>query len=138
MWPFSFGSGTNYCQEMREILKNYMLQYIKDNPSSGDAVIPIFSDAEVMIRRSSEKQLCKMMKKNHVNAECGVLNILQNFAMVNLSPQPALDYLLDDNPVLELYNAINELKLQKGYISQRQYEENKMLGVKLSLQSPFR
>ena len=135
MWPFS--NKTNYSQEMRNILKDYMLQYIKENPLAADDVVPIFSDAEVMIRNFSEKEISKMMKENNVNAECGALNILQNFAMTKIQSKSAKDFLFASDYAYILYNDVNDLKLKKGYISQEQYDENELLATKLSIQSPF-
>ena len=129
---------TNYVGEMRECVKDFMLRYIKEFPSSGDVVIPIFSEAEQMIRGLSEKEVSKMMKDNHVNVECGALNIIQNFAMTNLKPKSAVDFLKgSDDDALKLYNYVNQYKYDKGYITKQQFEENKSLGTKLSLQSPL-
>ncbi|MGN1443975.1 MAG: hypothetical protein ACI4XE_09020, partial [Acutalibacteraceae bacterium] len=75
---------TNYVGEMRDYVRDFMLKYIKEFPSSADDVIPIFSDVECLISNLSEKEICKMMKTNSVNIECGTLNIIQNFAMTKL------------------------------------------------------
>lgn len=136
-WLFN-KTKTNYVGEMRECVKFFMLKYIDDFPKSSDVVIPIFSDAEQMIRGLSEKDIAKMMKVNRVNVECGALNIIQNFAMTNLEPKSGVEFLKsNDNYALDLYNYVNQMKLDKGYITGRQYEENKLLATKLSLQSPL-
>ena len=128
---------TNYVGEMLEYIKNFMLIYIKEYPSASDVVIPIFSNAEQMVRGLSEKQISKMMKSNNVNIECGVLNIIQNFAMTELKPKSGVDFLRGDDYAYDLYNYVNEYKYDNGYISKSQFEENKMLATKLSLQSPL-
>ncbi|MBQ5321583.1 MAG: hypothetical protein J6K88_05980 [Oscillospiraceae bacterium] len=128
---------TNYVGEMREYIKKFMLKYIKEYPSASDVVIPIFSNAEQMVRGLSEKQISKMMKTNNVNIECGALNIIQNFAMTELEPKSGVDFLRGDNYAYDLYNYVNEYKYANGYISKLQFEENKMLATKLSLQSPL-
>ncbi|MBE6812797.1 MAG: hypothetical protein E7523_07930 [Ruminococcaceae bacterium] len=128
---------TNYGEEMREYLKTFMLQYIKDFPSAADDVIPVFSDAELMIRGSSERKILRTMLANGINVECGILNIVQNVAMTRLKPKNAVDFISDGNNVFNLYNYVNELKYKKGYISKRQFEENEKLGIRLSLQSPL-
>lgn len=128
---------TNYVGEMREYVKSFMLQYIKEYPCSSDVVIPIFSNANEMIKGLSEKDLQKSMKTNGVNIECGALNIIQNFAMTELKPKSGVDFLKNEDYALDLYNYVNELKYQKGYISKVQFEENKMLATKMSLQSPL-
>jgi hypothetical protein len=128
---------TNYVGEMRDYLKQFMLQYIKNNPHAADIVIPVFSNVETMIRGLSEKELGKMLKANNVNIECGVLNIVQNFAMTELKAKSGVEFLNSDDYARDLYKFVNDLKYKKGYISKQQHEENEMLGVKLSLQNPF-
>ena len=129
---------TNYVDEMREYVKNFMLRYIKEFPSSSDDVIPIFSDAEQMIGNLSEKQISKMMKVNQVNIECGALNIIQNFAMTRLEPKRVEDFIRGDNSsAYSLYNYVNKFKYDNGYISKQQFDENAMLATKLSLKSPL-
>lgn len=128
---------TNYVGEMRDYVRDFMLKYIKEFPSSADDVIPIFSDVECFIRNLSEKEIYKMMKTNSVNIECGALNIIQNFAMTKLEPKSAVDFLISNDTILDLYNYVNEAKYNKGYISKQQFDENANLATKLSLQSPL-
>lgn len=128
---------TNYLGEMRDCLKNLMLRYIKEYPRASNDVIPIFSDAEEMIRGWPERKIGKMLKQNNVNVECAVLNIVQNVAMSNLKPKSGAEFINGGDHVLDLYNYLNKLKLEKGYISKQQYVENEELGVKMSLQAPF-
>ena len=128
---------TNYLGEMRSFLKDFMMRYIKEYPRSSDTVIPIFSDAEMMIRGWFEREISKMLKKNSVNIECAVLNIVQNVAMHSLKPKAGVDFIKDEDFVFDLYNYVNKVKFVKGYISKQQYEENEELGVKMSLQSPL-
>lgn len=128
---------TNYLGEMRVFIKDFMMMYVKEYPRSSDTVIPIFSDAEMMILGWSEREISKMLKKNHVNIESAVLNIVQNVAMHNLKPKSGVDFIKDEDFVLDLYKYINKRKLMKGYISKQQYEENEELGVKMSLQAPL-
>lgn len=138
MWWFK-KEKTNYTGEMREVLKTYMLDYIKKNPLAADDVVPIFSNAEAMIRQLSEKEVVQMMHANHVNVECGTLNILQNHAMTQIRQQNPADYIkgISTDYAHELYKHINEMKFKKGYISKQQYEENDLLGTQLALKSPF-
>ena len=129
---------TNYLIEMREYVKNFMLTYINEFPEASDDVIPVFSNVNEMLKKTSEKDICKMMKTNNVNIECGALNIIQNFAMVEMKPKSATSFIIgDDNSAFELYNYVNNLKYEKGYISKQQYDDNALLATKLSLDSPF-
>ena len=80
LFDFFKVSKTNYSVEMREYVKNFMLAYIKEFPKASNAVIPIFSNVNEMLKSASEKEIKNMMTANHVNVECGALNIIQNFA----------------------------------------------------------
>lgn len=133
---------TNYGHEMREYLKEMMLQYISENYSIADDIVQIFSDAEIMIRNTPEKEICKMMKVNNVNMEHGALNILQNVAMRAIRPSSSYDFLRnaikgDADPAYTLYININDIKLKKGYISEKQHKENEILATSISMNSPF-
>lgn len=128
---------TNYLDEMQDFLKGFMLKYVKEHPCSSDTVIPIFSDAEMMMRGWSEREIGKMLKKNCTNVECAVLNVVQNMAMHNLKPKSGADFIKGDDHVLDLYNYVNRLKLERRYISKQQFEENEELGLRMSLQPPL-
>ena len=131
-------SKTNYVGEMIEYLKHFMLGYIKEHPEASDDVIPIFSNANEMLKGTSENEIRKSMKHNNVNIECGVLNIVQNFAMTELNPKSAAEFLKKtDDHALNLYKYVNDLKYKKGYISKQQYDENSLLATKLSLNAPL-
>lgn len=134
-----FKPKTDYAREMRECLKEYMLSYIKDNPFAADDVVPIFSDAELIIRRLPEKKIAKTMRVNNVSIECCALNILQNVAMQAIKQQSATDFLkgYDKDYAHELYRHVNDLKLEKGYISKQQHEENNMVATKTAIKSPL-
>ena len=70
MGLFNFGRNkekTTYIEEMRKILRDFMLQYIESHPRASDTVVPIFSKAEQVLRNSSETQIGKMLKENGVN-----------------------------------------------------------------------
>lgn len=139
---FSFLKKRNYRTEMYEFLKAFMLEYIRENPCAADTVIPIFSNAELIIRQSSENDLKKAMKENDVSIEHGVLNIVQNCAMVEIKPQDYYSLVSsivhrEKDPVLALYDNVNNLKYKKGYINKQQFDENELLGIQRSTQSPL-
>ena len=132
-----FSKKTNYSVEMREYLKDFMLQYIKDFPRSSDDVIPIFSNVNELIKHSSERELKKAMTIKKVNVECAALNYIQNFAMTEMKPKRATAFLNDENHVLDLFDYVNDLKYKKGYISKQQFDDNHMAAFKLSVESPL-
>lgn len=137
-----FKPKTDYSREMRECLKEYMLSYIKDNPFAADTVVPIFSDAELIIRGLPEKEIAKTIRVNDINVECCALNILQNVAMTEIKQVSTRDFLLRTRPeeqdhAYELFNHINKLKLDKGYIDKQQYDDNHLVATKLAMKSPL-
>lgn len=137
-----FNRKTDYRGEMRECLMEYMLSYINDNPTAGDTVVPIFSDSELIIRRLPKKEIAKAIRVNGINAECCALNILQNVAMTEIKQVSFRDFLRCTMPeeqdhAYELFNHINKLKLDKGYIDQQQYEDNRLTATKLAIKSPL-
>ena len=137
-----FGGKTNYKETMRSCLKNIMLDLVKSDPEFGNAVVPIISDAELMIRQQSENELAKGIRENHVNVECAALNILQNCAMYSIKPKSTYDYLSsaihgEEDYANRLFDYVNKLKFEKGYISKEQYDENALLATKLSISSPL-
>ena len=137
-----FKPKTDYSREMRECLKEYMLSYIKDNPFAADTVVPIFSDAELIIRGLPEKEIAKTIRANDINVECCALNILQNVAMTEIKQVSSKDFLLRTRPeeqdhAYELFNHINKLKLDKGYIDKQQYDDNQLVATKLAMKSPL-
>lgn len=92
--------------------------YIKVNPIAADDVVPVFSDAELILRKFCEKEIAKTIRVNNVNAECYALNILQNVAMQAKKQQSATDFLkvYDEDYAYELHRYVNDLKLKKDIL----------------------
>ena len=93
-------------------------------------------------RKTTEKEICKMMNANNVNMEHGALNILQNVAMRAIMPSSPTDFLRNTikgeaDAAYTLYCDINDIKLKKGYISKQQHKESEMLAINISMNSPF-
>jgi hypothetical protein len=123
--------------QMLDCISAFMGKYATDNQGNIEDVAYIFAHAIQMINALSNRQLTKAMHSNNVNAECGALNTLQNCAMTEIKPVSGVDFITgcEDGPY-KLYRAINDEKLNKGYISKAQYDENEMLGTKLHLIPP--
>lgn len=123
----------NLKDEMTESISSFMAQYAAEMDGAIENVAYIFARAIQMIDSTSEKDLSMEMRLTGVTPEFGALNILQNFAMVEIEYAPMADIIRGDSDSgpYELYNAINEEKLIRGYISEEQYKENESLGVKL-------
>ena len=133
-----FGSNkdTQLLQEMRCYLDQFMVKYATENPDDMENVAGVFANARMMINAMSAKDVKRGMKQNGVNAECGVLNIIQNYAMSEIESLSTKDLLFggeEDNGAFDLYMFVNGLKLNRGYISEEQYDDNKRLGTCLRL-----
>lgn len=137
MWLFG-KTKTNHIPEMRQYLKNYMLQYVKDHPDLAHDAVPIFSDAELVLRKLTEKQVEKMLNADNMCIESAMLNILQNTCTLHFKKKTTKEILLssiDTNKdvAFELYNEINDIKLNKGYINKQQHEENNLVAIQLTM-----
>ena len=129
---------TNNKEMMLSYISEYMGYYASNHQSEADEVAYIFANAIQMINASSEKTLTKSTHSNNATPESAALNILQNCAMSEIKPISGVSFLLEDsNGPFDLYNSINEEKLNRGYISKSQYEENKKLGNRRHLASPL-
>lgn len=136
MWLFG-RMKNNYRIELREHVKAFMLNYIKEYPNSADDVVPIFSQADILVQNLTERELYKVVKRQGHSMEYMALNIIQNCAMMELKPKNAIDFLQGNDYIHSLYDHVNELKYERGYIDRQQFEENKMLGTQLSLVPPL-
>jgi hypothetical protein len=120
-------------EEMKEATKNYMAQYASENPDEIEDVAYIFASAMHMIEQASPQDIKKGMSSTGASARAAALNILQNCAMVEISPCSATELIskMYDDAAYDLYNAINDEKLKNMFISKRQHEENKLLAIKI-------
>ena len=128
---------TDIKKEMLDSINSFMVKYATSNEGEIENVAYIFAHAIQMINTPSERQLAKSIDSNGVTPGCAALNILQNCAMAEIKQVSGVDFINGcDDGAYEFYNAVNEEKLVKGYISKGQYEENKLLGTKLHLSPP--
>lgn len=120
-------------EQMYNCISSFMTSYAQSKNGNIENVAYIFVRAKKMVLSSSEKELVSEIRTNGISPENAALNILQNCAMMEIkyvSIQDAIKGLSDDGPY-HLFHAVNDEKLTRGYVSQAQYEENKMLGDKL-------
>ena len=134
-----FRNKTRHREEMCRFLKEYMLEYIDKNPSAADDIIPIFSNAAESIQNSTERQIHKLLRTNHINEECAALNIVHNFAACEITQRSPVDFIIhaSEDSASALYKYINDIKYNKGYISKQQYDENRLTGTKFALRPPW-
>ena len=139
---FSSNKNSEILQLMKDYLSEFMCKYASKHPDDMPYVAGIFANTRMMINSMSPRDANKAMSKNGVSAECGVLNILQNYSMPEFTSDSVDDLLFGDNEgkeeAFDLYMFINEEKLRLGYISKEQYEENRILGLCLKTgQKPY-
>jgi hypothetical protein len=139
---FSRESIESYRSGLIGFLRTYMLQYLNDHPEDGDDVVPIFSDIREQIKNASDREIRKIKRKTNNNVMIPVLNMLHSYCMYFIKKQSFGDSLRaqlrrEEQPALKLYNAINEFKLDKGLITQKQFDENMKLGKELSMYNPL-
>ena len=117
-------------QKMKDYLTDFIEKYSINNPNEIENLSEIFTNAKAMLNAMTPNELKEGMQDNGVSAECGVLNILQNFAMSEINNDSLKDVMLGetDSSAYNLYMAINEEKFKNKYISEEQYEDNKRLG----------
>lgn len=128
---------TNNVEQMELWLQNFMLDYLREHADDGDDLVPIFSDTRDFIRTAGEKNITKLLKKNRITAEEGILNILQNHAMFAITPKSGAAFIMGyDDAADKLYKDLNDLKLSRGYISKRQHAENEKAAAAYALTPP--
>ena len=133
-----FFKETHYREEMSDYLRELMISYMKDRLGDADEIVAIFSDANELIKHSAEREVRKGIKQYGLNVESSALNILQNVAMQAITPVSGADFILGKTGVAyKLYNDVNSMKFNKGYIDKKQFDDNAALGDKLGLQSPL-
>lgn len=125
--------GESVIQEMKDSLLIFMTGYAIQKHDNMESLAGIFASAQNIINSVSPKEVQKEMSKNSVSAESIVLNIIQNCAMYEIKASTK-DFLFgQEDEAFVLYMDINDEKLEKGYISKEQYEENKRLGTCLKI-----
>ena len=128
----------SYIMGMREYLKNFMLDYIEEFPSSADEVILICSAVDLGLCNTSTgeiRKINKFMEENHINVELGVLNLLQNSASRDIKKKTGSEFISGEVPdyAYDLFIYINKLKYKKGYIDKKQRDENELWATKVAI-----
>ena len=85
------------------------------------------------------------MKQTYNSAESGALNILQNCSLLRIKPKSGPDFISSSllqnlsagDVAYDLYCYINEIKLNKGFIDEKQYKDNELVGLNRAIKSPL-
>ncbi len=132
---------TYYKEEMRACLKEFMINYIKEKPSSVDTVMQICSEIDSALQSSSEKDIRKTLLVDSANVEFATLSLIYNVAIRTIQPKDrdsaGHDIIFGGNPAYELCRDVNKIKLDRGYISKFEYDENNIAATMACAISPF-
>ena len=140
--------------EVKGDLKNQIRQYIDfyakvfpvKRPDTDEnlktAVSEMFSEMMPYLNMIPYDQLAKEMKKQKLNVEILALNVIQNYAMMDAKETVTSEDVLFGISIkaeadIAVYKYINDIKLEKKYISQMQYDENERLITAIRYNAPF-
>ena len=87
-------------------------------------------------------ELEKEMKKQKLNVDEITLNVIQNYVMLDAKEKNAPDDVLlglsaEAEADIAIYRYVNEIKREKKYISENQYNENERLITAIRYNAPF-
>ena len=123
----------------RELAMKYIDTFFADNPQfiMKDDIKRTYKLARKIIYKQSEKEFTRLLQQKGITVKESALNILQNCALFNIKAATASEIINADYNAIGLYNAVNDKKLDLGYISEEQHADNSMLIVK-KFASPLR
>lgn len=120
-------------REMSSWISTYEAQFLKEYDYLDEEDISeteIFTNAKNLIFSFKEKAIKKQIKKANMTSDEMTLNIIQNIAMRTVMEGDIREVIKQDGKTqvsLDIYNFINDTKLNLHYISPLQHEENKKL-----------
>lgn len=123
----------------RELAIKYIDIFFSENPRfimKGD-IKRSYKLAKRIIYKQSEKEFTRLLQQKGITVKESALNILQNCALFNIKAATASEIINADYNAIGLYNAVNDKKLDLGYISEEQHADNSMLIFK-KFASPLR
>lgn len=102
------------------------IDYFNDlfNQNKEEEVTQIFKFAKTLLYSVSERQFTKSLNNSRGTIDEAVLNMISNAAMFKAKDSGTVSYLSGDNAAAKVFNQVNQYKLDKKYISQKQFEEN--------------
>ena len=102
------------------------IDYFNDlfNQNKEEEVTQIFKFAKTLLYSVSERQFTKSLNNSRGTIDEAVLNMISNAAMFKAKDSGTVSYLSGDNAAAKVFNQVNQYKLDKKYISHKQFEEN--------------
>ncbi len=125
--------GISVIREMSSWISTYKTQFLNEYDYLDEEDInetEIFTNAKNLIFSFEEKAIIKQMKKANITSDEMTLNIIQNVAMHAVMEGDIREVIKQGGKTqvsLDIYNFINDTKLNLHYISPLQHEENKKL-----------
>ena len=113
-------------EEGKRAFKEFEEEYKKD-PFYDECTEDIFRMSYEILLMGDPKEFAKGLRKNHISPKGSVLNIIQNTAMMCVKDGAGKDVFhrnLLFNPAYDLYNYINDYKLEKQYIKPRLHRKS--------------
>ena len=137
-----FGNSEAAYDKKKEVegwIKSYQHDLLVDNFAENKEVFDeIFDLSMTMLQSIPPKNILKEANKHVITADAIALNIIQNSSMTMAMDSNAKDLFFGGfnryNISCELYKRINQIKLEKSYISQIQYDQNEGLLFKIQME----
>ena len=132
--------------QIRKDIDFYRKMYNAKNPDMDDelaaAANELFVQMIPYLKLVPFDELKKEMKKSKKTAEEVSLNVMHNFVMMiaqeNISTEDALFGINNEaEAAISVYRFVNDVKLDKKYISQEQYDENERLITAIRYNAPY-
>ena len=132
--------------QIRKYIDFYRKMYNAKNPDMDDelaaAANELFVQMIPYLKLVPFDELKKEMKRSKKTAEEVSLNVMHNFVMMiaqeNISTEDALFGINNEaEAAISVYRFVNDVKLDKKYISQEQYDENERLITAIRYNAPY-
>ncbi|MBR2590570.1 MAG: hypothetical protein IKE65_06565 [Clostridia bacterium] len=117
----------------------YIDKFFSDNPNfvMTSEIKRIYKRSRKVILNSGGKEYADLLARTNCTATEGALNVLRQCTLNAIKSTTGAEILKADNNAIALYFAIMDKKLQLGYITQEQYDYDKMCFIKKTA-SPLR
>ena len=113
-------------EEGKKAFKEFEKEY-KNDPNYDDWTETIFNTAYEILSMGDPKEFAKSLKKNRVTPKVCALNIIQNTAMMYVEDGAGKSVFFQNmlfNSAYNLYNYINDYKLEKKYINSKTHQKS--------------
>jgi len=132
--------------QIRKYIDFYRKMYNSKNSDMDDELATaskeLFVQMTPYLKLVPYDELKREMKKSKMTAEEVSLNVMQNFVMMiaqeNISTEDAIFGINNEaEAAISVYRFVNDIKLDKNYISQEQYDENERLITAIRYNAPY-